>query len=844
MKHGIRIFWLVLVLCGISACGGDSLSREGGNSSDPSTPAPTGDTLNLALALVDASGNTATVVAENTPLTLNATLTNQDGDPVTNTVVSFEFSNTGLAVFNNDTGTALTDANGVASIVLTAGESSGSGTVVASVDASSAVSTAIGFTSQGAVVSRPTTIALTLTDSNGNETNQLSDQTPLTINALLTDQSGTPLVDQVINFTVDRPNLVIFANDSASALTNAQGIASITISVDSSTGSGVIQAVADSNDSVVSTVSFTSLGAQTTLPASLDLLSTSPTLESSGLGQVEIIAIVKDESNILLKDVPIAFSVNLNGALSKVDSKTGDDGTARAFLSTQNDPTNRDITVNAAVQNPEVDLSQSLMIGVVGTSISISSPNSMIIDDSIPVSITLTDSNGNAIAGRTVTISASNGTLSAASALTDAQGVVNVNFTATASGEVSINASALNASDEKSITVQQDDFSFSVVPSESVNIEDEATLTLRWYRDGAPYVNGSVEITSSRGAIFVGGMEVNSITTGSDGRATFMLRSPAAGPSSVSALGTDSDGQTVTARADVSFIASIPDSIAVDATPDVIGPDGQTSTITAIVRDDEGNLVEGQIVDFTIIDTTGGSISPNTAITDESGTASTVYTSNAVSSDDGIEIIATSGVATGNTFMTVGDRAFDITIGTGNDIQILDSATYLKEFSVFVTDASSRPISDAELSVTASVPSMNSHRKGDLTWNDIDSIWEPLSPITPCHSEDANHNQILDLGEDFNNDGELTPGNVVVVTFKDGVSRTNAFGQAIVQVIYPKQYGFWNSIELSVFGQSLGSESKETQRVDLPFAAEDWTERASKPPISSYGINTLCESTD
>ncbi len=67
-------------------------------------------------------------------------------------------------------------------------------------------------------------------------------------------------------------------------------------------------------------------------------------------------------------------------------------------------------------------------------------------------------------------------------------------------------------------------------------------------------------------------------------------------------------GSGVTAQLQVNFVATVPSQIDVQASPDTVETSGQ-STITAIVRDAQDNLVEGQTVDFQLTDKTGGSIS-------------------------------------------------------------------------------------------------------------------------------------------------------------------------------------------------------------------------------------------
>jgi hypothetical protein len=282
----------------------------------------------------------------------------------------------------------------------------------------------------------------------------------------------------------------------------------------------------------------------------------------------------------------------------------------------------------------------------------------------------------------------------------------------------------------------------------------------------------------------------------------------------------------------------------VDATPDLIGPEGQTATVTAVVRDIAGNLVKGKAVNFRLLDSTGGSISPNTAITDSNGIASTVYSSNAVSSIDGVLIEAESDGVEGDTTLTVGDRAFDISIGTGNEINVPDQSSYSKEFAIFVTDAAGRPIEGAALTASSTPPVIDAYTKGFWAWDEASRIYFRVVTAT-CPNEDLNGNGRLDAGEDEggNNDGQLTPGNVASVGFKDNVARTDANGQATIELRYARQFGGWVRTNIGVFGQSSGTESSEVQEYTLGVASDDLTEETSPPPANPFGQSGTCSDT-
>jgi len=143
---------LILASMVLSACGGGS----SGNSADscvsgisglcsmlgttpPTSPGTTTSPSEsqsaptVTLALLNASGTSSNSLTGATPLTVKATVLDASKKPVSNSVVSFATDNA-LATFSPTSGTALTDANGVASVSMRAASlaAGGAGTVTAS----------------------------------------------------------------------------------------------------------------------------------------------------------------------------------------------------------------------------------------------------------------------------------------------------------------------------------------------------------------------------------------------------------------------------------------------------------------------------------------------------------------------------------------------------------------------------------------------------------------------------------------------------------------------------------------------------------------------------------------
>jgi hypothetical protein len=714
-------------------------------------------------------------------------------------------------------------------------------------------------------------VAVGIADSQGNASNVVGEGSPLVITATLTATDGGKVSDVLVTFSLSSENLATFNNDTKTALTNSDGVAVIGIEVGSERGDGVVSATIDAGAS--GTVGFSSTGIQQdqVIPASLELFATQVQMASSGDDKVELIAVVKNEQNVLLEGVVVSFSADAGASIENVAGTTGPDGKATATLTTENNSSNRNITATATTSS----LTDIVTVKVVGTKININGASSIILGDSAPITINLVDSSGVGIAGQSLALDTNVGALldptdpnspdlQALSVTTDANGQVTVTFKATSSGNGEIMATvvdptnSLNLTDKRyPMTVQQDDFSFSSLPEEDVRLDESPNISVRWFKNGTAFVGGTVSFTSSRGVI-----TPSTVTTDASGIATASISSDLAGPASISAIGTDADDSTddntVTARASIEFVAFDVDSIFVDATPDLIGPDGQTSTISAVVRDAAGNLVKDQDVDFTLFDSNGGSIEPNRAKTGSDGKATTVYTSNAVSPQRGVEVIATADTIQGSVFLTVGDRAFDISIGTGNEIIDQDSSTYIKEFAVFVSDSVGRPVENVSLTASATPVKYSTndsisgkYGKGYWVWfedagrylqNGINSDASFVSPIE-CNNEDQNGNGRLDIvpiDEDENNDGELTPGIIGTISFKEGVSTTNASGQATLELRYPKQYANWVGVEVAVFGQSSGSEARDSQILTLPIANADVTNKANKPAENPFGEAQDC----
>ncbi|ALO34121.1 hypothetical protein CMT41_04790 [Colwellia sp. MT41] len=727
-------------------------------------------------------------------------------------------------------------------------------------------------------------VTLTVTKSDGD----LSAANHITITATVLD-NGSAVANKTVTFTFAVEGSATFDPVAGTATTDANGNASINVKVTDMKGSVSVIA---SYGSVSDDISFDSKGdgvkviVGEPVAASISLFASSQQLASSGAQSIELFAIAKDENNNLLEGVTIQFSPD-SGELGNIldesgdsSNKTGPDGKVTKKLSTQIDPSNRVIIVTVT----SGDITDSLAIEVVGTTLTLTGSASLALNDEASFIVNVLDSDGNGVAQTVVAVSASNvdGITIPSSVTTDSEGQATVKVTGTTGGTNTIIVTALGTSASQDVSVQADSFLFTsfsngvntvnpantpIVPD--VSLIQTASLTLTWQRDGAPVANGTdVTFTTTRGVFTdISGTPItgDAKTETIDGKVTVYLKSTDAGQAIITFVGSDTvDGNAIelTNQLEFEFFADTAATINAQASPNSIGPDEQKSTISVVVKDADGNRVKNKRIQFVLEDISGGSIFPATAVTNSSGSASTIYTSNSTSAKDAVAITASvedNSDIKDTVTLTVSDRELFISLGTGNQVEELGTTDYVKEYSIFVIDAESNAVENVELTVSA-IP--QSYYKGFWmpTYDGDDFVvWATagagsqskptiLLATTKCGNEDANFNGILDgvgtdASEDFNKDGQLTPKNIVSVS---GSFITDTDGRSVIRIIYPQSYAHWLDVKLVVSGKVTGSESATQTIFTLPVLAAHVTNEKISPPHQGlghrgpFGLSNVC----
>jgi hypothetical protein len=160
-RMGTRLLALVLALT-LSACGGGggnpgavgstgSTGNTGGTGSTGTTGNTSTPTPAVTLALVDGSGGAVSSLSGGQSATVKATVKGADGKPAANAIVQFSATTSGMVAFTPASGSALTDANGLAVVTVKPASISAAGAVgivatsaVAGVTATATTNIAVG----------------------------------------------------------------------------------------------------------------------------------------------------------------------------------------------------------------------------------------------------------------------------------------------------------------------------------------------------------------------------------------------------------------------------------------------------------------------------------------------------------------------------------------------------------------------------------------------------------------------------------------------------------------------------------------------------------------------------
>ena len=611
------------------------------------------------------------------------------------------------------------------------------------------------------------------------------------------------------------------------------------------------------------------------LASAVNLVFSSTELASAGLagGEVAVTALVKDGANLALPNAKISFAAD-SGILGSVDAVTDKNGQARALLGTGGANSNRSITVTANVGTR----SGKGTVAVTGSTVELLGPATLMLGQGADLTITVRDSARKPVAGAVIAYSTGTGNgvrvKDGGAALSNAQGQLVLRLTAGSLGRDAVSVSALGAAATQPYAVAGSDLRLSPAVSQDASgadvLAEVATLACQpidaRYDKAGVAQTGSASLSSSRGSLFADSACSQALPTSlvfSNGNLPrSYVQSANTGVATITAA--VAGGPSAQTRLEFVAPLSPASKLAVQADPAVLRANTVTSaasadnasisTIGAVVRDGAANnLVKNAPVLFTILsDPSGGYLrQAGRVLTGSDGLARAEYVAGpADSGRDGVLIQArieggAQAAATALVRLTVARQALSVKLGTGSLLREYSASVLQKDFAVFVSDSAGNAVPGVAITAAA-WPSR--YAKGYYVWQadkpefPDTGVWRLALPNYSCANEDVLRNGIFDAAYDGNGNGVLDPGIPLTVS-ASGLS--DALGMATVTVSYPRNFGSWVRIALTVRGTVSGTEASATADLPLPTLASDFSARRVDPPgrLSPYG-SSPCDSPD
>ena len=537
------------------------------------------------------------------------------------------------------------------------------------------------------------------------------------------------------------------------------------------------------------------------------------------------------------------------------------------MLTAAGDPANQTITVTAVVSTA----SATIKVPETGTSISITGVSTVGSGGVANYTVKLVDSAGNGLANQTVgLISALSNGISPASAPTDANGQAVFAYSGTTGGSDTLTATAtetingasksLGVSSTATVNVSATKLVFQA-PQSAVNVPfNTATpVKVQYTQNGVGKSGVTILFAATRGTL-----SAFSAVTDSSGVAAVSIQSDGSDGAGGAIISAQISGG-LSASESIQFISTTPATISIQASPTTIAPAG-TSTLSAVVRDAQNNLVFGQTVNFKLSDVTGGAVSSSSGITDQTGTVTATYQATSkTSAKDGVQVSASilggSITTTSPALITVAGVALKFSLGTSNLIQdhtptppATTPTEYDLPWTVIVTDSAGNP-APSNTAVNVSIvstayqkglyikpgPASTTPTKWDLTpsvtdLNDSNNDSNDFG----CKSEDTDNSGVYTATKDWNHNKKLDPGAVASVPT---ALTLDATGSAQFNVTYPKNFANWVEVTLTVTASVAGTESTTSQTFGLPVALNDINQYPVDPPggeISPFGKASAC----
>ncbi|WP_215259986.1 inverse autotransporter adhesin IatC [Escherichia coli] len=528
---------------------------------------------------------------------------------------------------------------------------------------------------------------------------------------------------KIADLVVTRDNSVAdasTANTLQVKVTDANGntLAGQTVSVTAGNSATVASTVTTKPDGTVEISVTSQTAGSSTVTASINSSSLSRNvtfIADVRTAQIADLVVIKDGSeadgataNTLRARVTDAFGNALagqtvsvladNGATVASTVTTGPDGTVEISVISQTAGISAvTASINSSSQSRDVTFIADVRTAQIAELVVIKDGSEADGATANTLQVKVTDANGNALAGQTVSVLADNGATVASTMTTKPDGTVEISVTSQTAGTSSVTASINNSSQSRDVTFIADVRTAQIADLEVIKDGSEA--------DGSTANALRARVTDAFGNTLAGqtvsvladnGATVTpTVITGPDGTVEISVTSQTAGISAVTAsINSSSQSRDVTFIADVRT-AQIADLVVIK---DGSEADGSTAnTLRARVTDAFGNALAGQTV--SVLADNGATVAP-TVITGPDGTVEISLTSQTAGTSVVTVSINNSSLSQSVTFIADVRTAKIADLVVIKDGSVADGAT-ANTLRVRVTDAFGNTLAGQTVSVTA-----------------------------------------------------------------------------------------------------------------------------------------------
>jgi len=622
----------------------------------------------------------------------------------------------------------------------------------------------------------------------------------------------------------------------------------------------------------------------------LVLTASSNTVKSDNSNISVITATALDANNAVVNGATVSFSTSV-GQLSTASGITGATGSVTANLSSGANKFNQTATVSASLTGAVPAVSVQVPVQIIGSSVSLASLTTNVtaaITDTL--TITVRDAGNNPIANAPVTIAqAGSGSLSLAPTVftTNASGTTVATVTGVTPGNVTLTVSAAGATATKSYVVTNPAGAFAITSPATdpfpLSAGTPVVVTVQVPVQVPPIAN--VSFAASMGAWNGGALSTVTVPVVA-GAASATFSSTQSGVATIQVFDAANLSTTDKIQIAVSQPAINAAQVILQANVNVVAPSvgglTHTATLTANVRDVNGQAVGGSAVVFTILNSVGGgeTVSPVVVMSDSFGKAVTTFTSGAVSTGaQGVNIQAAllaNPAITGAVNIAIGGTAGSVAIGRASGVTNVSASVYELPMSVLVADSNGNAVAGASVTLKSFPIKFRMGKWTDTTplgttrrflpcfiaatATTATSILAFPAPTTPSvkdiPNEDLNRDLILNPGEDmqytvlgrtcdstltvipevnpftFPGNSRLDPPNSAAGTLPQTVI-TDASGVANFVLTYLKGSAQWIETEITASTLVLGSET--TSKIKFTLPSEKVESEAGLLPNSVFG---------